>query len=142
MRGTGDHFSVGERVAFYRRRRGLSQRILANLVGRSEDWLSKVERGERDLRRLDVLSELATALRVTVGDLLGQPVLMEEQRPEDDDVPAVRDALMSHRRLSQTLFGSASATTTEVSQTARLAAHAWDEYQLGRLGRVSRCCQA
>jgi transcriptional regulator with XRE-family HTH domain len=136
MRGTGDHFTVGERIAFYRRRRGLSQRVLANLVGRSEDWLSKVERGDRDLRRVDVLTEVARALRVTVGDLLGQPVLMEEQRPEDDDVPAVRDALMSHRRLSQTLFGSGSPTTIDVGQAARLAAHAWDEYQLGRLGRV------
>ena len=55
MRGAGDHLSVGERIAFYRRRRGLTQGVLANLVGRSEDWLSKIERGKRELHNLDLL---------------------------------------------------------------------------------------
>lgn len=49
MRGAGDQLSIGERIAFYRRRRGLSQVVLANLVGRTEDWLSKIERGEREI---------------------------------------------------------------------------------------------
>jgi transcriptional regulator with XRE-family HTH domain len=75
MRGVGDRLTVGERVAFYRRRRGLTQAVLAGLVGRSEDWLSKVERGEREIRRVDVLADMARALRVSLGDLLGQPVL-------------------------------------------------------------------
>lgn len=52
MRGAGDKFSVGERIAFYRARRGLTQTQLANLVGRSADWLSKIERGERPLRNV------------------------------------------------------------------------------------------
>ncbi|MFG3604734.1 helix-turn-helix domain-containing protein [Micromonospora chersina] len=33
--------SIGERVAAYRRRRGLSQAALAGLIGRSESWLSQ-----------------------------------------------------------------------------------------------------
>jgi transcriptional regulator with XRE-family HTH domain len=64
VRGAGDRFSVGDRIAFYRRRPGLPQRALAELMGRSEDWLSKVERNERDVGRLDVLTEVARALRV------------------------------------------------------------------------------
>src|SRR4051812_33167359 len=103
MRGAGDHLSIGERVAFYRARRGLTQAVLASLVGRSEDWLSKIERGEREIRRLDVLAELASALRVSLGDLLGQPVLLEDDH-QHDDVPAIRDALMEPRRLSRVLF--------------------------------------
>lgn len=117
MRGAGDQLSIGERVAFYRRRRGLSQAILADLVGRSEDWLSKIERGERDIRRLDVLAEVAKALRVTLGDLLGEPVLMEDEE-RNDDVPAIRDALMAPRRLSRTLFASA-ATSRKWSRLPR-----------------------
>ena len=73
MRAAGDHFSVGERIAFYRRRRGLTQSVLAQLVGRSEDWLSKIERNERELRRLDVLTDVAKALRVTVRRSSGKP---------------------------------------------------------------------
>src|SRR4051794_32054342 len=136
MRGAGDHFSVGDRIAFYRRRRGLTQRVLAELVGRSEDWLSKVERNERDVRRLDVISDVARALRVSVGDLLGQPVLVEDTQSKNDDVPAVRDALMSHRRLSQTLFGTRAVEAVAVEPVVRFTGHAWTSYQQGRLGRV------
>src|SRR4051794_3938539 len=99
MRGAGDELSIGERIAFYRRRRGLTQAMLASLVGRSEEWVSSVERGRRQVRRLDVLTEVARALGVGLPDLLGQPVLMESEA-RADDIPAVRDALMAPRRLS------------------------------------------
>ena len=57
MRGAGDELSVGERIAFYRRRRGLTQATLGSLVGRSEEWVSSIERGRRQARRLDILTE-------------------------------------------------------------------------------------
>ena len=94
MRGAGDRLTIGERLGFYRARRGLTQTELANLVGRGPDWLSKIERGERPLRNIEVLAELARALRVTLGDLLGQPVLLEDDR-RLDDVPAVRERLLA-----------------------------------------------
>lgn len=133
VRGAGDHFSVGERIAFYRRRRGLTQAVLAGLVGRSEDWLSKIERGERPVRRLDVLAEIARALRVTIGDLLGQPVLVEDHKNQSDDVPAIRDALMAPQRLSRTLFGRDDASNVDVGPIASLTELAWDDFQRGRL---------
>ena len=43
MRGMTEKMTIGERIAFYRRRRGQSQLVLAGLVGRTEDWLSRVE---------------------------------------------------------------------------------------------------
>src|SRR5690242_18249983 len=132
MRGAGDHLSIGERVAFYRARRGLTQVQLAAMVSRSEDWLSKIERGERDLRKLDMISALAAALRVTVGDLLGQPVLMEdEQDPKGDDVPAIRDALMTPRRLSRVLFAGNTATELNVKHVAVFAEQGWSDFQKG-----------
>ncbi|MFC7596412.1 helix-turn-helix domain-containing protein [Terrabacter sp. GCM10028922] len=136
MRGAGDTLTVGERIAFYRRRRGLTQAVLAGLVGRSEDWLSKIERGERPLRRLDVLADLAKSLRVTVGDLLGQPVLLEDEAQRDDDVPAVRDALMAPRRLSRVLYAAEPATSVDAAGTAKMAEHCWTDFQTGRIGRV------
>jgi len=45
----------GERIARARRRRGLSQAVLAGLVGRSESWLSQVERGKRGIDSYSVL---------------------------------------------------------------------------------------
>lgn len=136
MRGAGDHLSIGERVAFYRARRGLTQAVLASLVGRSEDWLSKIERGEREIRRLDILGEVASALRVSLADLLGQPVLLEDDH-EHDDIPAIRDALMAPRRLSGVLFtDDPEAWPANIEHVSSLTEAAWDSYQHGRIGRT------
>jgi transcriptional regulator with XRE-family HTH domain len=62
----------GARIAAYRRRRGLSQAALAGLVGRSESWLSQVERGVRSVDRLSVLLDLARVLHVDIEALTGR----------------------------------------------------------------------
>jgi transcriptional regulator with XRE-family HTH domain len=137
MRGVGDSMSVGERVAFYRQRRDLTQAVLAGMVGKSEDWLSKIERGERQARRLDVLADLARELRVTLGDLLGEPVLAEDDE-QNDDVPAIRDMLMAPRRLSRILYRDDPRKTAPPTTTwaQRHVESAWRDYQAGRVGRV------
>jgi transcriptional regulator with XRE-family HTH domain len=65
--------TLGKRIATYRRRRGLSQAALAGLIGRSESWLSQVERGIRSVDRLSVLLDLARVLHVDVEALTGRP---------------------------------------------------------------------
>ena len=65
--------SMGERIAAYRRRKGLSQAALAQLVGRSESWLSQVERGLRSVDRLSVILDMSRVLRVDVQALIGRP---------------------------------------------------------------------
>ncbi|MFF1702381.1 helix-turn-helix domain-containing protein [Streptomyces sp. NPDC058252] len=136
MRGLGDHLSIGERIAFYRKRRGYTQEVLAGLVGRSTDWLAKAESGRRKPPRIDMLAELARILRVPLGDLVGQSMLVEDER-QQDDVPAVRDALMSPRRLSRLLFGpEADAQLPTAAPAAVRVEKAWSDYQGGRLGSV------
>ena len=61
----------GARIARARRRRGLSQTVLAGLVGRSESWLSQVERGKRWVDSYAVLTRMAEVLRVEVEELAG-----------------------------------------------------------------------
>ena len=73
----------GQRIARARRRRGLSQATLAGLVGRSESWLSQVERGLREIDSHTVLNALAEILRVDVTELterLGQ-LAAQDLRP-------------------------------------------------------------
>jgi transcriptional regulator with XRE-family HTH domain len=134
-RGIGDELSIGERIALYRARRGMTQAVLAGLVGRGEDWLSKIERGERQVRQIDMLVALARELRVNLGELIGQPVLAQDER-QQDDVPAVRDALMAPRRLSRVLFPAGDGDVADLDRATTLTRYAWDDYQEGRLGPV------
>jgi transcriptional regulator with XRE-family HTH domain len=99
-----DYMPVGERIAIYRRRRGLSQLALANMVGRSEAWLSQVERGIRHVDRLSVIIRLAQVLRVTVEDLVGQPLsLAPNGGAECRAIPALRAALTDYEVIPTTL---------------------------------------
>jgi len=77
--------SLGERIAAYRRRRGLSQAALAGLVGRSESWLSQVERGIRSVDRLSLLLDLSRVLRVDIEALLGRPWKYAPNGARDED---------------------------------------------------------
>ena len=65
---------IGERIAYYRNKRGLSQAVLAGMVGLSVSWLSQLERGERNADKLSVLLPMARALRVDLATLVGEPV--------------------------------------------------------------------
>ncbi len=62
---------VGEQIAYHRKRLGLSQVELAGLIGRSDSWVSQVERGVRAVDRLSVLQKVADALGVPVTELRG-----------------------------------------------------------------------
>lgn len=63
---------IGERVAYWRGRRGKSQRVLAGLAGLSQPYLSQIERGLRTAERRSTLVALADALEVSVAELTGQ----------------------------------------------------------------------
>ena len=63
--------AAGQRIARARRRRGLSQAVLAGLVGRSESWLSQVERGKRGVDSHSVLVRLAEVLREDIEEFTG-----------------------------------------------------------------------
>lgn len=63
---------IGGRVRIWRRRRKLSQATLAGLAGISQAYLSQVETGIRPVERRSTQVALATALDVSVADLLGQ----------------------------------------------------------------------
>lgn len=54
----------GSRIAAARRRRGMSRRSLADLVGRSEEWLRLIEHGRRRLDSIEYAVRLGKALHV------------------------------------------------------------------------------
>jgi transcriptional regulator with XRE-family HTH domain len=72
----------------------MSQEVLAHLLGRSKSWLTKVERGERQLDRVSVITEIARVLRVDVTELTGQPLQPDAGVPAPAALPAIRRALI------------------------------------------------
>ncbi|MFD1536235.1 helix-turn-helix domain-containing protein [Nonomuraea guangzhouensis] len=89
---------IGRRVARQRRRRGLSQQAVAGLIGRSESWLSQVERGVRRVDSHSVLVELAHVLRVSVAELTDVAHQAGESRYEAGE--AIRAAMLRYDVLS------------------------------------------
>ncbi len=97
--------SIGERVALHRRRRGLSQAHVARLLGRSEHWLSQVERGVRSVDRASVLVQLSAILRVPLADLAPGVRLGEEREDEPAAVSAIRAGMTAYPTLAQPVGG-------------------------------------
>ena len=65
-------YPIGRRVRELRLRRGMSQDVVAGLVGKSERWLIGVEAGRDDVKVSDLV-KLAGALRVRPEELLAPP---------------------------------------------------------------------
>lgn len=64
---------IGERIRDIRKRRGLSQRELAELAGVSISLIRKLEQSERQDARLETLRKIAAALRVPTSTLMIAP---------------------------------------------------------------------
>lgn len=91
-----DRDMVGQRVARARRRRGLSQAVLAGLVGRSESWLSQVERGKHGIDSHSVLTRLAEVLRVDIEEITGPGDSGEAGRHAYPAASVIEQAMMGY----------------------------------------------
>lgn len=130
--------TLGERIAWYRRRRGLSQEVLAGQVGRTADWLSKIENGKIDLDRLSVLRRLAEALDIALADLIAEPSLMEWTRDSGQrTVPALRSVLMDYRQATGASYGDESEEPVALVDLRRQVNDVWAAYQDARFGFVT-----
>lgn len=89
--------STGERIRAAREARGMSRPVLAGLVGRSTDWLKKIETGIRPLNSLELLVQMTRALGLDdVADLTGGEFTAPVRAWSTDVhhvVPGVRQAL-------------------------------------------------
>jgi transcriptional regulator with XRE-family HTH domain len=132
---------VGERIAIYRRRRGLSQAVLAGLIGRSVSWLFQVERGIRAVDRMSVLIDLSRALKVDISELTGQPfALAPNGGLEPEGLADIRRVLMRYAQLPAAI-SSGPGTVTARPDLVRLRSRvdtAWRLRQASRYGQLGR----
>ncbi|MFE6691893.1 helix-turn-helix domain-containing protein [Streptomyces sp. NPDC057743] len=130
-----DHLEFGKRVRFYRKRRGMQQRQLGELLGRSEDWVYRVESGRIPVNNVKMLADLADALRVHLEDLQGTPVLLEDSDGFAASVPAIRAALMQSRRLAGSLVVGREPLRLELLEVE--LGTAWELYQAGEFASLA-----
>jgi transcriptional regulator with XRE-family HTH domain len=131
---------IGERIRIYRSRRGLSQKELAGLIGRSESWLSQVERGVRSVDKFSVLVDIAQVLKTNVETLVGTRM---EYAPNGDGpvdgVDAVAEALTAYPGLARAEPTSA---TISLADAERLADEAHARYQSADYAAAARVLAA
>ncbi|MET8699153.1 helix-turn-helix transcriptional regulator [Kitasatospora sp. NPDC004723] len=65
--------SIGKRVRRARLRLGMTQADLAATLGRTQGWVSKVEKGVIELDRAGIINQLAAALHCHPNDLIERP---------------------------------------------------------------------
>ena len=87
--------TTGERIRIVRERRGMTRAVCAGLVGRSPDWLKKIECGDRPLSNITMLVKLANVLHVDdVSTLTGgvsYPTMAG--KISNECVPHIREAM-------------------------------------------------
>lgn len=117
-----------------REHRGLSRPALGGLVGRSEDWVKKVERGDRTVRSLAMIVQLARVLGCQdVNELTRADVsvpVYDGGKMTHPGVPALRAAIHAP------LFAAAG-TPEDVGQLAGRVRQAWDIWHRSREQRTA-----
>lgn len=132
---------VGERIAIYRRRRGLSQAVLAGLIGRSVSWLSQVERGTRAVDRMSVLIDLSRVLKVDIAELTGQPfALAPNGGLEPEGLAGIRRVLMRYTELPAAINPAPGTVETppDLIQLQARVNTAWQLRQASRYAQLGR----
>ncbi len=128
--------SLGECIAWHRRRRGMTQEVLAGLAGgRTADWLGKVERGSHVIDRLSVLELIADALRIPLARLIDRagaepPALSTSEL----DIGPLRATLEDYAYLTADKDFEPidlDVLATEIGET-------WSAYQDSRYARATR----
>lgn len=139
MSGTGE--TQGERIARARRRRGLSQAVLAGLIGRSESWLSQVERGRRRADSHAVLVRLASVLRVDVKELTGPADGRGEEGQQVYEAADQIEQAMMRYELGASI-GAQRLAPADVAGLATMTRGAYRAYQATRYDDVGKMLPA
>ncbi|WP_234342444.1 helix-turn-helix domain-containing protein [Streptomyces sp. NRRL B-3648] len=96
--------ALGRKIAFHRKRRGLSQKEFAGLLGRSEAWVSQVERGVRRIDRMTVLEKVAEVLELPIAELAAEaPIVASVAEGEPPGASRLRLVLSSAHSLKAIL---------------------------------------
>ncbi|KQC38000.1 helix-turn-helix transcriptional regulator [Frankia sp. ACN1ag] len=132
-----DSRGVGQRVRYWRTRRGLTRQQLADLCDRSNSWVDKIEAGQRNLVRLPMLERVATALNIEVAALTEDDAAERAAQCLDGtEVRAIRAALGSYDALLGPLDSARDPDLGRLRQQVDHACAAWLSSHFTVMGQV------
>jgi transcriptional regulator with XRE-family HTH domain len=135
MKGATNQLTPGEKVAYYRRRRGMSQSVLAELVGKTTTWIEKIESGRANLQMLPNIASLAEVLDISPFELLPDDIVQVDANTRGRSVPALRKQLLSYRFVNPRYLEDQAHPMSLPDLTAAVA-KVWSGYQASRFGFV------
>jgi transcriptional regulator with XRE-family HTH domain len=112
--------------------------VLAGLVGRSESWLSQVERGKRGVDSHSVLVRLAEVLQVDIGELTGSADRDETGRRAYPAATLIEQAMMSYGTPGPLDGGEESGRAVSLDFLRAQARCAYQAYQATRYDAAGR----
>ena len=136
-RGTAqmDDSELGTRIAYWRERRGMTQRLLADRIGRSKSWIEKAEAGTRSADRLPILLRICQELRVDLPVLIGRDLKRDSHECIDDmQVDSIRAALERYEGLRNDIPADYAA---DIPRLRRQVSYVWSAFELADYGVVS-----
>ena len=88
---------LGQKIRQLRKEKGLSLNGLAEEASVSKAYLSQLENDVSKQPSAEILLKIASALGVTIADLLDQPVRVYAEDFEDEDIPYALRAFINER---------------------------------------------
>jgi transcriptional regulator with XRE-family HTH domain len=141
-----ESLTFGECLAWHRHRKGMSQEVLAGLVGRTADWLSKVENDRIGLDRLSVIQALADALQIPLHALLTELPDRGSATSggrNSEAMAKLRAALMDYAHLPSLLTTAPSAVPPDLDDLRVRIGAVWTAYQQSRYTQAAHLtCEA
>lgn len=96
-----DDGETGRRIAYWRERRGMTQQLFGDRIGRSKSWVEKVEAGTRAVDKLSVIEVICEVLRIDLPVLIGRELPRDtDQCLDNTEVEAIRAALERYEGLT------------------------------------------
>jgi transcriptional regulator with XRE-family HTH domain len=137
-----DDLELGRRIAYWRERRGMTQQLFADRIGRSKSWIEKVEAGARSAGRLSVLEAICEVLRLDLPVLIGrEPSRDDGQCLDNAEVEAIRVAMERYDGIAATLRGRA-ADPPELDGLRSGVEYLWRAFDAANYDAVGRALPA
>lgn len=98
-----DYCLLGKRLASARKSRNMTQEVLAEKTGLTNNFISNIETG-RSIPSLETISKLCNALDITPNDLMLGTSTKSEQYMQDELWEDIKKCTPSQKRLLHTIL--------------------------------------